>query len=390
MKKHIHSQERKKLIRTAAIPGSLQHLLKGQLRFLNQYYEVVGVASQGKPLQYIEENEGIRTVPVNIERAISPFKDVVSLYKLYRLFRKEKPFMVHSITPKAGLLSMIAAFLARVPRRVHTFTGLLFPTQKGFMKNLLLFLDKVICYCATHVYPEGNGVKNDLVNYKVTKKPLKVIANGNVNGVNLQYFNPDLFIQEKILTIRQKYQLSDSDFVFVYVGRFVNDKGINELVNAFCSLSMTTKNVKLLLVGGFQGESDLLPKQTLDKITTHEQILTVGHQTDIRPFLMVAKAFVLPSYREGFPNVVLEAGAMGLPCIVTDINGSNEIIEHGKNGLIIPSKDEGALLQAMTTFVNDKILVGQLAKNARPMIVLRFETSFVWKAVLEEYMRIEA
>ena len=134
----------------------------------------------------------------------------------------------------------------------------------------------------------------------------------------------------------------------------------------------------------------LLPKPTLDKITAHEQILTVGYQTDIRPFLMVANAFVLPSYREGFPNVVLEAGAMGLPSIVTDINGSNEIIEQGENGLIVPSKDEGALLQAMTTYVNDKTLVRQLAKNARQMIVSRFETSFVWKAVLEEYVRIEA
>ena len=390
MKNHIHSQERKKLIRTAAIPGSLLNLLKGQLRFLNQYYEVVGVASHGKALQLLEENEGIRTIPVNIERAISPFKDVVSLYKLYQLFRKEKPFMVHSITPKAGLLTMVAAYCARVPRRVHTFTGLLFPTQKGFMKKLLLYLDKVICYCATHVYPEGNGVKNDLINSKVTKKPLKVIGHGNIKGVDLQLFDPSLFDQNMIETHRKTNRLSKSDFVFVFIGRLVNDKGINELVNAFSRLTEFQPNVKLLLIGHVKGESDVLPEHTWHTIETHKSILFVGPQNDVRPFLALSDALVFPSYREGFPNVVLEAGAMGLPCIVTDINGCNEIITHGENGMIIPSKDEKALLQAMTTFVTDSMLVSKFAQNARPMIASRFERNILWKAVLEEYRRIEA
>ena len=210
---------KKKLIRTAAIPASLNGLLKGQLRFLNDYYEVVGVASHGKGLKRLSKEQGIRTIPVNIERTIHPAKDLFSLFKLYRLFKNEKPFMVHSITPKAGLLSMMAAYFARVPRRVHTFTGLLFPTQKGFMKKLLLFFDKLICFFATHVYPEGNGVKNDLKKYRVTKKPLKVIANGNVNGVDMQYFDPYLFNLERTRSIRQKYNLKDSDFVLQFLSQ---------------------------------------------------------------------------------------------------------------------------------------------------------------------------
>lgn len=381
---------KKKLIRTAAVPGSLFGLLKGQLRFLNEFYEVVGVASPGEVLTWVEEQQGIRTVGVNIERSIHPIKDVISLFKLFRLFRKERPFMVHSITPKAGLLSMTAAYFARVPRRVHTFTGLIFPTQKGFMKSLLLFFDKLICLFATHVYPEGNGVKNDLIKYRVTRKPLKVIANGNINGVDLEYFNPGLFDVDQIESIRKGLGLKESDFVFVNISRLVNDKGINELVRAFCRLADIHKNVKLLLVGGYHGESDILPQATLDIINNHDRILELGNQSDIRPFLIAANALAFPSYREGFPNVVLEAGAMGLPAIVTDINGCNEIIEAGKNGLIIPSKDEEALFQAMTSLLNDRILLGKLSEKARPMVASRFERSMVWRAVLEEYRLIEA
>ncbi len=381
---------KKKLIRVAAIPASLFNLLKGQLRFINDYYEVVGVASKGEKLRKVSEEQGIRTIPINIERNISPLKDVVSLFKLYRLFRKEKPFMVHSLTPKAGLLSMTAAFFARVPRRVHTFTGLLFPTRKGFMKQVLLFFDKLICLFATHVYPEGNGVKSDLINYRVTKKPLKVIANGNINGVDIRHFDPDLYDSDINRTTRRQYELNDSDFVFVNIGRIVNDKGINELVSAFSDLAKSHQDVKLLLVGAHENESDTLPKETWDTINTHKQIIYAGPQPDVRPFLAASDALVFPSYREGFPNVVLEAGSMGLPAIVSDINGCNEIIEHGKNGLIIPSMDERALFQAMKVFVTDKTFLSKLAAEARPMISSRFERSFVWEAVLAEYKQLEA
>ena len=383
------SHSKKKLIRTAAIPASFITMLRGQLRFLNNHYEVVGVASHGQQLQQASDEQGIRTIGVNIERSISPLKDLVSVFKLYRVFKKEKPFIVHSLTPKAGLLTMMAAYFARVPRRVHTFTGLLFPTQTGFMKRFLLFFDRLICFFATHVYPEGNGVKNDLENYKVTKKPLNVIANGNVNGIDIQYFDPSLFDAESVKSIRQECDLKDSDFVFVNIGRLVNDKGINELVTAFNRLTLTYKNIKLLLIGAHIHETDKLPKETWDIINGHEQIIYAGPQSDVRPFLKASDALVFPSYREGFPNVVLEAGAMGLPSIVTDINGCNEIIEHGKNGLIIPSKDEAALHQAMKIFVADKEMLRQQAEVARPMIVSRFERSLVWQALLAEYKKIE-
>lgn len=385
----MEAQHKKKVIRTAAVSGSLFGLLKGQLRFLNHYYEVIGVASEGQHLKTVEDREGISAKAINIERNISPLKDVISLIELSRFFYKEKPFMVHSITPKAGLLCMMAAYFAGVPVRAHTFTGLIFPTQKGIMKQLLLFFDKLICRFATHIYPEGNGVKQDLLNYKVTQKPLKVIAYGNVNGKDLQFFDPALFSQPTIIEKKEALGITPNDFVFVFVGRLVNDKGVNELVDAFCQLVVQHPAVKLILVGSHEGETDLLPQQTWERLKAEKRILGVGGQADVRPYLALANALVFPSYREGFPNVVLEAGAMGLPALVTDINGSNEIIVHGKNGYIIPSKDEQALLEAMTLFVEDPLFVQAMAQHARPMIADRYEQSYVWEALLKEYKRIE-
>ena len=178
------------------------------------------------------------------------------------------------------------------------------------------------------------------------------------------------------------------DFVFIFVGRLVNDKGMNELVNSFCRLVEKHSDAKLILVGSYEGETDVLPESTWKKLKAEKRIIWVGKQDDIRSYLSISNALVFPSYREGFPNVVLEAGAMGLPAVVTDINGSNEIIKNGKNGYIVPSKNEMALLKAMTLFVEDPSLVSAMAKNARAMIADRYEQSFVWKSILEEYERI--
>jgi len=382
--------KRRKVIRTAAIPASLYGLLKGQLRFLNNTYEIVGVASDDSLMKDLEKREGIRTIGVNIERNISPVKDLISVYKLYRLFLEEKPFMVHSITPKAGLLSMTAAYFARVPKRAHTFTGLIFPTQKGIMKRLLIFFDKLICLFATNIYPEGNGVKNDLINYGITNKKLKVLANGNVNGVDLIKFNPSNYTEKDNSILKNNLKLNSEDIIFIFIGRLVNDKGINELIQAFKKLLESHDNITLLLVGSDYGEVDILPKSTWETIKSQTKIKCLGQQADVRPYLAISDVFVFPSYREGFPNVVLEAGAMGLPSIVTDINGSNEIIKHEENGLIVPSKDVSELFEAMIKMVSEPGLIKKLSIKSRLNIEKNYERSFVWKELLKEYQQIES
>lgn len=372
-----------KLFRISTIPDSLEILLKGQLKMLSEYYEVVAVSSPGEKMKVLEEREGVRTVSIPMERRISLVKDFISLLRLIVLFAKERPDMVHSITPKAGLLSMLAAWITRVPVRMHTFTGLVFPTATGKMQKLLIAMDRLTCFCATHINPEGEGVKRDLVNYNITSKPLHIIANGNVNGIDLEYFDKTPEVVEKACSYKK-----EGTFTFCFVGRMVRDKGINELVHSFLRLYQKDERVRLLLVGPFEKELDPVLPEVEEHILHHPGICYMGYQSDVRPFLVASDALVFPSYREGFPNVVIQAGAMGLPAIVTDINGCNEIVLPDLNGVIIPSKDEQVLYESMKYFASHPVEVEKMAANARPLIASRYEQRIVWNALLDEYKSI--
>jgi glycosyltransferase involved in cell wall biosynthesis len=234
--------------------------------------------------------------------------DLVSLMRLIACFRREKPWMVHSMTPKAGLLCMMAAWVAREPRRVHTFTGLVWPTKRGAKRLLLKTMDRLLCACATHIIPEGQGVKRDIENGRITSKPMRVLANGNVRGIDLEHYS----LSPQIKAEAERLRCADK-LTFVFVGRLVADKGINELVEAFDIVSRNRNDVRLVLVGGQETKLDPLTDKTLATIEANENIVAVGQQSDVRPWLAAADVFVFPSYREGFPNVVIEAGTMGLP-----------------------------------------------------------------------------
>lgn len=375
-----------KIIRASTVPESLDTFCRGLLSELQQEcgYEVVAVSSPGDRLETLAAREGVRTVAVPMERHISPLKDIKSLWRLVRVFRRERPMMVHSMTPKAGLLSMMAAWICRVPVRLHTFTGLVFPTATGLTQKILVFTDRLTCACATHIVPEGQGVKNDLTNYRITRKPLHVLGHGNVRGIDLDYFDPALSeIRTEAAKIRKP-----GVFNFVFVGRLVRDKGINELVEAFERLNKEHPDTRLLLVGRQEPELNPLKPESLAKIDSNPSIEAVGLQSDVRPWLASSDAFVFPSYREGFPNVVIEAGAMCLPSIVTDINGSREIIIEGQNGIIIPPRNADSLYAAMKQFVEQTQNLKRMASSARPLIASRYEQGYVWKCLKDYYKKI--
>lgn len=372
-----------KIIRTSTVPQSLNGLLKGQLKFLNEYFEITAVSGYNEKLEEVKQREEVKIADIPMSRKIDLVQDIKSLINLYIYFKKEKPTIVHSITPKAGLLTMLAGKLAGVPIRMHTFTGLIFPTRTGAMQKLLIKMDQLLCWSATNIYPEGNGVKQDLINYKITSKPLKVLANGNVNGIDLLHFSKKEISESDQLNLKKSLRIDVNDFVFVFVGRLVGDKGINELVEAFSKFQIP--NAKLLLVGPLETDLDPLKEETINEIASNENIISVGFQKDVRPYFAISNALVFPSYREGFPNVVMQAGAMELPCIVSNINGCNEIIVQGLNGTIIPVKDVDAIINAMQKMMNDKEFYNQLQINARSMIQTRYEQQLVWYAVLDEY-----
>lgn len=460
--------DKKKLIRLTTADISLEGLLEGQLRFLSQYYDVVGVASDTGVLNKVAEREGIRVVNVPMRREISPLQDLRSLRDLYRLFCRERPWCVHANTPKGSLLAMMAAWAARVPHRVYTVTGLRYQGVHGLMRGLLKAMERVTCCCATNVIPEGNGVLHSLKTDHITRKPLRVLHFGNINGKDTRHLSrrqtvadyiqapydkvTDEDIDDLRRSWRQKLGFSDDDFVFVFIGRMTNDKGMRELAQAMKHLTErqiveeterqkeqigdeterqkeqiveeterqkeqiveeterrlgeverrkgqigvgkeVMGSVRLLLVGQME-EGDAIPDDVRQFFLHDEAVRYVGLKHDVRPLLLVADALVFPSYREGFPNVPMEAGAMGLASIVTDVNGSNEIIKDGLNGRIIPSPLDKkghlhditlALTEAMQWFVLHPAEVRRMADNAPRMIHERYEQRDVWQALLEYY-----
>ena len=373
----------KKIIRAVTVSMSVG-FFKPMIKDLQQQgYEVVTVSSPGPELDELRKME-VKVIEVPMERRMSPLKDLKSLWQLIRVFRKEHPYMVHSMTPKAGLLCMLAGWLTRVPRRVHTFTGLVWPTSKGLSRKILMFTDWLTCTCATHVIPEGEGVKQDLQQH-ITKKPMRVLGYGNVRGVDMERFSR----RPEVMSLARKLR-NDGMFTFLFVGRIARDKGVDELVAAFTRLTEQYDNVRLILVGWNEHDIDPVKEETLSQIKNSPSIDFVGskYSDELLAYYAASDCFVLPSYREGFPNTVMEAGVMGLPCVVTDINGSREIIENGKNGVIVPSKDVDTLYLAMKEMLENKEKRSLYVSNARKMIAERFEQGFVRKCLYEFYEEI--
>ena len=373
-----------KIIRTATIPASLNTFCRDILHELSSKYEVIALSSPGEVLDEIANREEVRTIGIPMARHISPLKDFLSLWRLVRVFRKESPLMVHSMTPKAGLLCMVAAWITKVPVRVHTFTGLVFPTSTGLKRRILMMTDAITCKCATHIIPEGEGVKKDLLRYGITSRSMHVLGYGNIRGVDMDFYSR----RPEVMAMAEQIR-DDRRFTFLYVGRIVRDKGINELCEAFHWLTGPYP-ARLVIVGSYEDKLDPISDVSKKLIEDNDHIEYVGSKRgdELLAYYAAADCFVLPSYREGFPNTVLEAGAMGLPCIVTDVNGSREIIEDGMNGLIGPSKNTQALYDAMMKMMADVTIRSRMASVARKMVADRFEQGFVRKCLFDFYDEI--
>ncbi len=376
-----------KLIRITTVPTSLKILLKGQHRFMSENgFDVIGISSSGEELQDVEREENIRTIAVEMTRTISPFKDLKSVWQLYKIFKKEKPQIVHTHTPKAGTVGMLAAKLAGVPHRLHTVAGLPLLVVKGKRRKLLDFVEKITYRCATKIYPNSIGLYDIILENKYTSKDkLKVIGKGSSNGIDTSHFNPALISEQQKQVLKNSLGIKPEDFLFVFVGRIVADKGINELVQSFYLINRESPNTKLVLVGTFERELDPLLPETEKIINTNPNIISVGYQSDVRPYFAISDCLVFPSYREGFPNVVMQAGAMGLPSIVTDINGCNEIVKEGFNGLIIPPKNQEKLHEKMLFLLGNPEKRKEIADNSRQQIVGNYERKYIWNELLKEY-----
>ncbi len=353
---------------------------------MNQFYEVHAVSSPGERMNEVKQREGVITHPVLMTRMISPWQDLQSLIRLIKLMRAERPTIVHTHTPKAGIVGMLAAKLSGVPVRLHTVAGLPLLEASGFKRSLLNIIEKITYSCATKVYPNSFKLKEIIVAEKFcSKNKLKVIGNGSSNGIDTDHFSPEAISVKTQCALKEKIGIKSTDIVFCFIGRMVKDKGIEELVKAFLINFEINKNIKLILVGTFEKQLDPLSAETENIILHHPSIHFARFQKDVRPYLLITDIFVFPSYREGFPNVIMQAGAMGLPCIVSNINGCNEIIEHNVNGLIVPVKNTQAVADAMRQLAENSNQRKQMASVARDIIIARYNQKFIWEELLREY-----
>ena len=368
---------KKKLVIITTVPISLK-FFKGQIGILKESFDVELISSPGPELDAIAISEGVTVHAVPMKRNISIFSDIKSVFVLARVLLKIKPDMVHGSTPKAGLLSMLVSFVLRIKVRVYYLHGLRYDGVSGKKKSLLKYLERVSCNCATHVYAVSFGVREHLENDKITRKPIHVIHNGSVNGLDLAYFDRTIITKSETI-------LKSSNFVYGFVGRLVKDKGINELVSAFVRINGIHPVTRLVLVGQYENELDPLQKSTKEEIEENENIIFKGFQSDVRPALCEFDVFVFPSYREGFGVSLMEALAMDVPAISSNIIGCNEIISEGHNGLFVSPKNERDLYNKMLKLYEDKDLYEILKINSRTYVTAKYEQNALWEATLISY-----
>ena len=371
-----------KLLIVTTVPETLATILKSQPKYLSQFYKVEIATSRGETFEAVAQNEGVQVHAVSMERGISPLRDLLSLFNFIKMLQVVRPDIVHSYTPKAGLISMLGAWIARVPVRVHTFTGLIFPTSHGFRRFLLLTIDKFICACATHVVPEGNGVRTELIRHGVCARPSEVIGSGNIAGIDTAHYDPSLLeCRDAAAALREEMGIGKDEFVFCYVGRLNRDKGLEELIEAFSSLQGAH-----LLIAGSLDLSAPVSERLMDAIASHPRVHHLGFVEDVRAVVLASAVLVLPSYREGFPNVLLQACALEVPAIATDIIGSNEIITARSNGWVVPARDSASLHKAM----NEAMQLGHAELNdmgrvGRSLVIKKFERRNHWERMRRFY-----
>ncbi len=382
-------ESKKVLIRTTTIPGSMRGLLKGQLKFMSQYYDVVAVTSGGPNYEIMLKEQCVRGYVVPFTRkTFSIGSDIKAFFNLIRIIRKERPFIVHSHTSKDGLLCMVAAWLCRVPHRLYTIAGL--GDLSGIRGFVLNVSEWITFACATGIYPNSKNMMDIYLKKGMFKaRKAKVLLNGSSNGIDLDYFDEKQVSKVEIAAIREQFGCDEETIMFVFVGRVTGDKGVNEMIQAFGMVHKECKNAKLLIVGHYEKELDPISSESTHEIETNPNIVFAGFQSDVRPYILAADTLILPSYREGMPNVVMQAGALNRPCIVTNINGSNEIIIDGVNGNIVPRKDTVALYNQMKYYCEHKDEVKAMGEKSRDLIAKRYKRQDIWCALLKEYQSFE-
>jgi len=371
---------------TTTIPGTFEFFL-GQMKLWSKEFDVCAISSMRSRLESIGKHEGIRTHYIDMTRNPSPLKDLNSFFHFLYLFFKDRPDIVHGGTPKASLLSMTAAWLTRRPIRIYMCHGLRYQAFSGMKRKFLMFMEKISCWCATDVICVSFGTRDGLITDGLcSSSKARVIGHGSPCGIDLSHYNPSNI--SNIEQLKNELNIKENDFVFLFIGRLVHDKGVNELVSSFKKINQIHPNTHLVMLGMMHQELDPIKQSTLDEIEKNPSISYLGQKSDIRPYLVLSDIFVLPSYREGLSTVLVEAGAMSKASITCDVTGCREIIDNGENGFLIKARDEESLYTAMLYAYDHPEEVKKMSLKARKIIEERYEQNRVWEGYLEEYRRL--
>ena len=378
-----------KLVHVTTVPQSLSFVAKQVGYMKARGFDVYGLSSPGTFLTLFAESEGIQVMAVDMPRRITPMRDLVAIFKIWRLLRQIQPQIVHAHTPKGGLLGMLGAWLGRVPVRLYHMHGLPYLTASGWRKSLLMWSEYLSCRLAHRVICVSASLRAVAVDAGLCPaEKIRVLLRGSCNGVDAAVrFNPALLGDELRIAIRRKYHIPCDAMVAGFVGRIVRSKGLVELADAWAALRQEFPSLHLLLVGPAE-PGDPLPPEIARRLHDDPRVHLVGEEWDIPPVYAAMDVLLLPTYREGFGNVLIEAAAMKLGIVATNVPGCVDAVQDGVTGTLIPPHDPRQLAEAVRRYLGDPELRHRHGEAARVRVLRDFSDRAIWQAVYEVYLEI--
>lgn len=363
-------------------------LLKGQLAFLREKgYDVTLIASPSSELYNYSEIEDVNVYPIEMTREISIFKDIISLIKIIKYFVKLRPDICNTGTPKAGLLGIIAAYITGVPVKIYTLRGLRYEGSKGYKKHILKTVEKLTCQFADVVICISPSLQDKAVNDGVVaREKTMIIGSGSSNGIDVKEYQLTDEVKSNVKALRKELHIHDTDFIIGFVGRKNKDKGLDELVDSYKILTKSYSNIKLLIVGPIESDSSISSK-TNEYINLNDNIIEVGFTKNVIPYYYLMDILVLPTYREGFGNVSIEAQATGTPVITTNVTGAKDTVKNNVTGLIVPPKNVEELAFAIEKVIQNVDLLDTMGKAAKKRAIEEFDSQIIWNGLDELYTK---
>lgn len=364
-------------------------LMRGQLGFLRDAgFEVIVITSPGEELDSASRSEGIKTYAVPMAREVSPWKDLKSLLQLYQIMRRLRPSITNVGTPKAGLLGGLAAWLAGIPCRFYTLRGLRCETAGGLKLEIFLLMERIACLCAHRVICVSESLRQKAVALGIVKSQRTlVLGSGSSNGVDASRYAANPMLMQRASKLRQELGIPIDAQVVGFVGRLTQDKGVPELIRAFARLCEMSRDVRLLLVGDFE-DGDQVLAETRREIETNPKIIRTGFVPETTAYYQLMDVLALPTHREGFPNVILEAHAAGKPVVAARATGVMDAVIDGVNGILVLIGDFEKLAEALAKILSERCLAEQMGRSGKERALREFSPKVVWSGLLSAYVAL--